>query len=228
MAAKIDKKELKEPDPLFAFYQNLLDKIKESKKQIYIGASILFILIAAGAGWYYYNANYEQSAQKTYTAAVDAYLKNISQGKGEKEPGTIPSYEEVIKQYPGSKAAELAHFDLGNLYYKANDYDKSIENYQAFLAKENRKTIRTALAYTGLGYSYEAKKDFEKALAAYEQSTQQEIGDRYESLGYRNMARIYEEMQDNKKAVEFYKKAQEKFKDSSMEMIIKRKIAILG
>lgn len=228
MAAKIDKRELKEPDALFIFYQNLLNMINENKKPIFTGLAVLFILILASAGWYYYNLNYEENAQRTYVAAVDAYFKNISQGKRENDPAIIPLYEEVVKHYSRSKAAVLTHFDLGNLYYKTNDYDKSIENYQAFLAKESRKTIRAALVYTGLGYSYEAKKDFEKALAAYEKSSQQEIGDRYEGLGYRNMARIYEEMKENKKAVEFYKKAQEKLKDSSMEIIIKRKIATLG
>jgi len=53
-------------------------------------------------------------------------------------------------------------------------------------------------------------------------------GDVHEGIGYRNIARIHEEMNDRGKALEYYRKALEKTKDPSASMILKRKIAQLG
>jgi predicted negative regulator of RcsB-dependent stress response len=53
-------------------------------------------------------------------------------------------------------------------------------------------------------------------------------GNVFEGLSYRNIARVYEEMNDRGKAMDYYKKALEKTKDPAASSLLKRKIAQLG
>ena len=64
------------------------------------------------------------------------------------------------------------------------------------------------MALTSMGYCYEDKKDFETALDYFKQAQKSNhIG--FEAIGYRNVARIYEQMNEKKKALENYQSALE-------------------
>jgi tetratricopeptide (TPR) repeat protein len=78
-----------------------------------------------------------------------------------------------------------------------------------------------------LGYCYEAKKDLKVALEYFEKAQKSDnIG--FESFGFRNIARIYEQLNDKKNALENYKKALQKTTDPSITVFIKRKISFLS
>ena len=122
----------------------------------------------------------------------------------------------------------MAHYHLGNIYYKKGELDNAIESYKKFvsLVKSDEAGVKF-LALTSLGYCYEARKDFKTALDYFEKAQKtKNIG--FESMGYRNIARIYELLNDKGKALENYKIALEKNNDPGMELFIKRKISSLS
>ena len=83
------------------------------------------------------------------------------------------------------------------------------------------------MALTSLGYCYEAKKDLKVALEYFEKAQKSDnVG--FESIGFRNIARIYEQLNDKKNALENYKNALQKTTDPSMTIFIKRKISSLS
>ena len=82
------------------------------------------------------------------------------------------------------------------------------------------------LAMEGLGYSYEGRKDYEKAIQAYRKITE-EGGNLELSNAYLNMGRCYEKLGKNKEALENYKAFLKESPKSMMANIVLRKISIL-
>ena len=78
----------------------------------------------------------------------------------------------------------------------------------------------------GLGYSYEGKKEYEKAVNAFQKVI--DLGERFQ-LGnaYWGMGRCYEKMGKNKEAVENYKLFLKVSQKSQMANIILQKISNL-
>ncbi len=177
-------------------------------------------------GIYFYWDNYQTKAMQIYTKAQNNMLKNMDDPSVSDK--TLKTFRELIESYPYSWSARMAHYHLGNIYYKKGELDNAIESYKKFvsLVKSDEAGVKF-LALTSLGYCYEARKDFKTALDYFEKAQKtKNIG--FESMGYRNIARIYELLNDKEKALKNYKIALEKNNDPGMELFIKRKISSLS
>jgi tetratricopeptide (TPR) repeat protein len=219
MAGKLSKQELKEPDKFQVMLSQAMLYLAENKKKLYIAGGVLAAVLVIAGGWYLYDLNMEKSAQQLFARVYD------TGGEGE---AAVVIYKDVAAKYPGSRAAALANYRLANLYYRQNDFDGAIKAYDAFLQRTPDKSDLKTLAYMGLAYSYEAKKDFKNALAAFEKAATGSAGQVFEGMTDQNIARVYEEMNDRPKALEYYQKALTKNADPSAELLIKRKIAELS
>lgn len=220
MAGKLSKQELKEPDKFQVMLSQVMMYLAQRKQKLYIAGGVLAAVLVIAGGWYLYDLNMEKSAQQLFARVYVA-----ASGEGEAAAGI---YKEVVAKYPGSRAAALANYRLANLYYRQNDFDGAIKSYDAYLKRTPDKSDLKTLAYMGLGYSYEAKKDLKNALAAFEKASASKAGQVFEGMNDQNIARIYEAMNDRAKALEYYQKALTKNSDPSAELLIKRKIATLS
>jgi len=229
MSAKVTKKDMEKPDPFYEFMERIYGYLAEHRKKFYIATGLLAGLIVLATGLFFYSRHVEQQAEKLYLKAYEIQYSTANlYTNREALTSVMAAYEEVIKIYPRSSAAANAHYMLGNLYYRIGDYDKSQSSFEAFLDKASRNHVLTPFAHTGLGYCHEEKREYEKALAAFEKAVQKDTGGLLAGVSYGNMARIYEEMKNPEKALEFYQKALEKISDPSMAAFIKRKIASLS
>lgn len=225
MVTKIDKKELEEPDKLQLFFLRIREFVEKHRTRIYAGAGIFMLIILMAGGWYFYQSHYETSAGKLYNRVFEAAIK-ADPASG--EAAAIQGYKDLIKQYPRSDAAVIAHYRLGNLYFSKKDYDAAISAYQEFLKNAPSQSDLITLANSGLGSCQESKKDFGKALEFYEKAMQTHTAPSFEVLNYSNVARIHEQMNNSAKAAEFYRKALGKTTDPLMSLYLKRKISMLG
>lgn len=225
MAGKVSKKELKEPDFLQVQYRKLMAFLSQHRSKAYLFLAIFLLLIAATAGWSLYRMNYEKSALKIYNQVEMLTLKNNDEGDNEK---IIDGFRNVAVKYPDSRASLYAHYQLGNLYLNMNQIDLSMRAYDEFIKRAPEKNYLKIFAYMGKGYCYEAKKEFKKALLSFEAAVKISEGEIFQGQIYRDMGRIYEEMNDTGKSLEYYRKSLEKTNDPTMEIIIKRKIASLS
>lgn len=189
------------------------------------GGAILILLLFAV--WHFYQTNNEKNAQLLYSTAHLASLKNSPAG-GQIDINTMKLYQDVVSKHPGTKAALMAHYRMGNFYYRMNDMEASIKAYQEYIKAGPEDNEFTTLAYIGLGYCYESKKDFKASLESFEKAANTKSAFNFESINYRNIARIYEELNNREKAVEYYQKALGKTIDPSVEQQIKRKISSLS
>jgi len=226
MAAKLSKKELEGPDVFQTGVEKVTDYIAENKTRfnVIVVAVVLAILIAVGI--YLYWSNYKTSAVALYAKAQDNIAKNTDKPEAIKD--SIPVFKELIDKYPHSWSAKMAWYHLGNIYYNQSDFDNAIASYKSYISSAALDNAGIKfLALTSLGYCYEKKADFKAALDYFEQAQKSNnIG--FEAIGYRNIARIYEQTNDKKKALENYQIALQKTTDPSMVLLIKIKIASLS
>jgi len=228
VAAKIDKKDLEQPDAFQEAVGKVMTYARENRQKLYAASGALALVIVLGVGYFFYSAHTESEAAKLYFEAQMKVLRADPMGMGLSEPEAAKAFEGVVEKYPSSDAAQGARYELGNLYFAAGDYDRSIQVYRAFVDKASGKDIRTVYAWFGIGYAYEAKREYDKALEAFNRVADSKPGNVHEGISYRNIARIYEEMNDREKALDFYRKALEKTKDPTASSLLKRKIAQLG
>jgi TolA-binding protein len=225
MATKLDKKELLEPDKLQIFLLSVRAFMETHRKQIYVGAGLFLLIIILSGGWYLYQLNYETSAANLSNRVFDAAIKAGSQSG---DTAAIQGYKDLLSRYPGSDAAIIAYYRLGNLYFNQHDFDAAIVDYQEFLKNVSPNSDLITLAHNGLGNCYEAKKDFTKALEYYEKAAKTVSASSFEALNYLNIARMHEELKNNVRAVEYYRKSLDKTSDSLQMLYLKRKISSLG
>lgn len=227
MARKITKKEIEKPDSLQLALKRIATYVKENKTKIYLISGLITLIIAISFGWYFYRMNYENNAQKLYVKVNLITMKLTMQGD-KPDQNILNMYREVITQFPGSKAAMMVRYQMGNMYYNLGDIESSIKEYNEFLKEVPDGSDLKALAYIGLGYCYESKKDLKDALDSFEKAANSKSDGSFEGITYRNIARIYDEMDNKGKALEYYKKALDKTSDPSMKHLLKRKIAIIS
>jgi len=226
MSAKLSKKELKSPDAFQTTFEKVSDYISENRTRVTIIGIALVCAVAIALGIYSYWSYYSGSALKLYSRAQE----NILKGGENKETmnNNIAIYKELIEKYPHSWSGRMAYYHLGNIYYNSSELEPAIRSYEKFIAKAGSdKTGIKFLALTSLGYAYEVKKDFKQALKYFEQA-QDVYSVGFETVGFSNIARAYEELNNKEKALEFYKKALEKTTDPGATLILKRKIATLS
>jgi predicted negative regulator of RcsB-dependent stress response len=226
MAAKLSKKELKQPDVFQSTFEKIVDYISENTMRFYTIATTVVLTVIIAFGIYLYWSNYQTTAAQIY-AKAQASLYRAGDNQ-EAAQASVKIFQELIEKYPHSWSARMAYYHLGNIYYNSGDLDKAIDNYKRFISstKSDDAGIKF-LALTSLGYCFEARKDFKSALNYFEEA-QKSNNTGFEAIGYRNIARIYEELNDKKKALENYQNALAKTMDPSMAIFIKRKISSLS
>jgi tetratricopeptide (TPR) repeat protein len=228
VAAKMEKKDLEQPDAFQEAIGKIIAYARENRQKLYAASGALALAIVLGAGYFFYSAHTESEAARLYFEARMKVMRADPMGTGLAGPEAAKAFESVVEKYPSTDAAQGARYELGNLYFTAGEYDRSIQVYRAFVDKASGKDIRTVYAWFGIGYSHEAKKEYDKALEAFNRVADSKPGNVHEGISYRNIARIYEEMNDRGKALDYYRKALEKTKDPAASTLLKRKIAQLG
>ena len=228
VAAKMDKRDLEQPDAFQEAMGKVMAYAAENRQKLYAAAGAIVLVIVLAGGYYFYSASQEKDAARLYFDARVMARKADPMGTGVAVPEIAKAFADVVDKYPSTDAAQSARYELGSLAFNAGDFDRSIQVYREFIDKAGSKDVRTIYAWFGIGYAHEAKKEYEKALEAFNRVASMNPGAVHEGLSYRNIARIHEEMNDRGKALEYYKKALEKTKDPSATTILKRKIAQLG
>ncbi len=226
MSEKLTKKDLKSPDAFQSTFEKLGDYISENQTRVIVTASALLCAVILVMGIYFYWSHYSNSALKIYAKAQGNILKGEENQDNVNE--NIKLYKELVDKYSYSWSGRMANYHLGNIYYNKGEIDQAIISYKKFVGKAGSdKTGVKFLALTSLGYAYEVKKDFNQALKYFDQA-QSAYHAGFETIGLRNVARAYEELNNKEKALEYYKKALEKTTEPAASILIKRKISTLS
>jgi tetratricopeptide (TPR) repeat protein len=156
------------------------------------GLVALGLLLAAGGGWYWYDAQ-----QRRVAAAYAEVLTRVHAAQNPQTPADLRAQvqrelEQLLERYPSSGPVGQAAFELGNLRYAARQWGPARGAYEIVLARDGSPTVRT-LARTSIGYTWEAERDWGKAIDSF-QAVAKDLGPKdflYEEVRFA-LARVQE------------------------------------
>jgi tetratricopeptide (TPR) repeat protein len=132
-----------------------------------IAGVVVALTLLGSAGWLWLRS---EDARGQAALAASADLVQQADGplaSADARGKAIGSLQAILAQHGRSSAAPQAAYELGNLQYQVGDYAAARGAYQIALAKGAAGSLRT-LAASGVGYAWEAEKNYPRAVTAYE------------------------------------------------------------
>lgn len=182
----------------------------EKNKKLIIGIAVAIIVVVGG--WLLYKnmilkPKEERAAEAMFKA--EEYFRNDSLAVALNGDGQNKGFLYVIKNFDGTKAANLAHFYSGVIYLKTHDFNNAVKQLKDF-STESKQIQMIAYGRLGDAYSELGKKD--EAVDYYKKAGKEFEADQFNSSEFLFRAGyLLESMGKNSDAIELYKQIKEKF-----------------
>lgn len=179
-------------------------------QKIIIGA--VAVVVIGIAGWFGYNEyivkpKEEKAAEALFKA--EEYFRMDSSNLALNGDGQTRGALYVIKNFSGTKAANLAHFYAGVSYLKLGDFNNAVKYLKDF--STDAKQIQL-LAYGALGDAYAEQNKTDDAISYYKKAGSTFDKDDNNSAEYLfRAALLLETKGKNDEALALYKEIKEKF-----------------
>jgi tetratricopeptide (TPR) repeat protein len=226
---KIIKKKLKKPDEFITLTEKTFLFITHHSRSIAAWVGILLFLTLSFFFFQKWENEKEEKAYRMFNTAMETYqMVNASyrEGSPQEFKNVSEKFDEVITKFPRTSSAKIAILYQGNIALRLGEFEEAIKAYEHFLKKAGKEKLYRSFAMEGLGYAYEGKRDYEKAIHAYQKVV--DLGESFQSANaYLGLGRCYEKLGKTKEALENYKKFVEVSQKSEMTNIILRKISNL-
>jgi TolA-binding protein len=149
--------------------QALLERAPSGRALIVTGAVVVGLVVLGLGAWLWISVS-----QSRGLAAYAEVLSRAEAGLVQNAPDAVRSQaireiEAVLAEYPSSRLAPEAAYQLGNLRYANREYAAARAAYEIALAGGAQDPIR-ALALGGIAYTWEAEREFTKAAEAFKRA----------------------------------------------------------
>lgn len=128
------------------------------------GGGILLGAALAGVVWYALAAR-QQAGLEAFARPAALYRQALAEPPATPPGEAVKALREFIVAHPRHPVTPQAWYDLGNLLYRTGTYDEAREAF-AHAAQQGKGDL-VALSRLGLGYAWEGKGDYTRALEAY-------------------------------------------------------------
>lgn len=192
-----------------------------------ISIAIGFVAVAV-IGYFAYNnfvvaPKEEKAAEAMYKA--EQFFAADSTKKALEGDGATKGFLSIIKNYGGTKQANLAHYYAGICYLKQGEFNKAIEHLKDF--STNAKQVQL-MAYGALGDAFAEAGKKQEAIDSYKKAATTFTADESNSAEYLFRAALLSEtMGKTKEALEMYKEIKTKFSKSEKSTTIDKYISRL-
>jgi tetratricopeptide (TPR) repeat protein len=222
---RVSKKKLKEPDEFITTAAKVLLWTRENLRLILTGIVVGVLVASSIVFWRIRTERREEAALNSFHRASEILVSSENpSSKRYKE--ALDEFERIKREYPGSKASQLAQLQLGRGFLESKQYDKAVEAYRTFLEGNPAEILYRLFALQNLGYAYEGQGDYQRALDSF-----QGLVDMGESFlrpwAYISIGRCYEKLGKREEAVQNYRMFLEKYPESTMVPMIKNKLGTL-
>ncbi len=185
---------------------------KKKNQRIVLGIGVVIALVVAGIfGYTYYMDNQNQAAQEEMFQAI-FYFESDSLSKALNGDGNNYGFLEIIDEYGGTSAANLAHFYAGISFLKQGDYENAVAHLEDFSASDY---LLQARAYALIGDAQMGLNQYEEAAQSYQKAADYKPN-RYFTPEYLKKAAIaYEANNNYQAAADSYGRIIEEFPTST-------------
>ena len=228
---KISRKKIDEPDEFVSTSSFVIDYVRNNYRNIIPVTVVILVIAIVAFGWFYYSKEREREASSLFYQSKQIYnttqnTQNNYQSVEEKYRLSLGKFEDIRNNYSGTSSSIESSFYIGDCYYHLREYDKAIDYYNQFLNNSSKGDYLKYFAFEGLGYCYEEKGNYEKALENFKKSMEEGDVD-IKELAFMNMARCYEALNDKANALEFYQKLSDDQSNSIFSGLVQDKIEAL-
>lgn len=203
-----------------------VQNIYEKNKKV-INGVIAAIAIIVG-GWAVYTFLYmgpreEKASGRAFYATQ--YFMQDSASKALQGDGQHAGLLKIIKDYGGTKTANLAHYEAGLCYLKLGDYKKAIKQLDDFNGKG---TMLATAAHGALGSAYMEDNNVKKAIDEYKAATEDKDDIAQTPMYLMRLGLAYEKNNQPEEAKKAYQRIRDEFPQSQQSQDIDRYLARLG
>lgn len=210
---KLHRKELKQDEVREKISEAVRSVSLHSREVVYIIAVVLAVALIA-MGWFYYEKHQEGESQKALATALKKMDAPVGEAatnpnvrseftyktESEKYTAAVKNFEQIIKDYGNTPAAEIARYQAGVCAYYLGDLKKAESYLKESTRVSDRNVLyylsRIALAnfYAGTGKHDDAVKLLNEAIQKNKDLVPQEnlllqLADVYEKAGKTKEAR---------------------------------------
>jgi len=180
-----------------------LDAIKKRQKQLIIGVSVIVAIIILFITFALYSTSKYKKAYSLQTEATRYYYGEAIDSSLSREE-RLKQALELYKKSVNVKVAPLTLFYLGNTYFKLNDYENAIKEYNNFISKFGGEKQILPLVYHKLASVYFKSNQNDEALKTLGQFSEVD-GGIFKDTALILEARYYDKIGQKEKAIEIYK-----------------------
>lgn len=189
----------------------------------WIGATV-GVWILAFFGYRYYKDTQNEEAQRELFQAV-YYFEEDSMKRALEGDGINYGFLELIEQYPGTKASNLARFYAGVCYLKLEQYTEAISQLEDFNSSD---WFVQARAYALLGDAYMEQEKYKEAAKYYEEAADYKPSKQFSPQYLKKAAVAYEKLNNTAKALDCYLRMTKKHAGSLLQEEAEKHIQRLG
>lgn len=228
---KVSRKELlKSPDEFISTTARLMEWLKKYSRWVSAGVIVVIVVAAAIWGWRLHQDRRERRAQELQGQAYQLYRDATAQTDDATSQDLLKKardrFQEVIQEYDGTQAAEMARIYRGHASYALGLYGEAIEDYESALGGISSEGMKT-LALQGLGYALMAQGDLEEAIETFKE-LQQLGGAGFQRTARWNIARCLEKQGKTDEALKIYRELEESFPDMVQRLMAQARIQVLS
>lgn len=187
---------------------------------IIVGSIFVFLSITGFFLWKYVDKKKEDKASILFYQAYNVYQESIKEEKTLEQ--SLQLFQSLAQNYSGTSAGIMSLFYAGNCQFALKKFDEAITSYNKFLEDVPSQTKMDLLAYDSLGYCYEEKKDFKKAIEYFQKTITPPPG--LGESGCLNICRCFESLNDKENSLKFYKKFLFEYPNSQRIDFVREKV----
>lgn len=232
----MDKKELKQPDE-FVTWGGRAARFAAENAAIVVGGALLgVVLVAAFFGWLQRrDAREIEAAGVLYAAEKLIEMPENEMFRGMKLPGitepnpedmkaAITKLDEVLAQYPSTKAALRARAKQGDLHMELEQWDEAIAAYEKAIGGT---AVERYYALNGAAHARERKADHDGAATTYRRIVD-DPGAFGRDLATLDLARALEKAGKKDAAIQVLSQFATDFPESPLKPDADRRLGALG
>jgi len=212
MAKKEDNKDLLEsPEAIKEKFVGVEHWAEQNPKIILGVVGALVLVVGAFFGYRYYIDSQDEQAQSEMFQAV-RYFEMDSLNLALKGDGNNLGFEQIVEDYPGTEAANLANYYAGVVALKQGKYALAILYFEDFSSND---ILVQARAYSLAGDAHMELKEYEAAAKMYNKASHYKPNKYFTPTYIMKEALAYELLQQNDKAIAAYDRLINEFWDSA-------------
>lgn len=227
---KLTRKELlKEPDEFLTVTARVILFCRENQRKTALSVAVVVLGALVAAGIFALRHQSLSKSHELFLHASKAY-ENAMQAPTPPTPEELDKlfvrFDTIAKDYPSYPAGEMALLYSGHVLYDKKDFKGALERYEKLRSSSLAKEGLEQLVLYNVAETMVALKDYDPAISLFKRLSQ-DTNSPYRREAYASIARIYEQTNKTKEAVQAYRQYLKIFPEAPDAAFVKTRIASL-